>query len=298
MAREATIVCGPYSIMWEYISNIAISVRKSGYLGPYPVHPHALGITSAIVIHSLRQALKFQSQGWGLLGLLRLTRKYKATDPSDKVFAVMGVITDPDSIPVDFKPDYGLSTEEVYLSVAMHNLEKITNLELLAQAGTCSAPHNSNLPSWVPDWICSNDHPAVIATTVERTKSCSAGESQPTLSISADKKILTIRGVVIDTILQLDHSVLYGEDGLKLDDCTEAGQARINLRSKANAENFETFAEAAYKFPGDHTREESLWQRFVVTTQLRYLYNEPRQTMQLLIRCFGRCRGNKSRWTH
>lgn len=259
MAREATVVCGPYSIMWEYISNIAIAIRERGYLGPYPVHPHAPGITSAIIIHYLRQALRFQNQNWALLGLLRLTRQYKATDPRDKVFAVMGVVTNADSIPVDLKPDYGLSTEEVFLSVAIHNLEKLKNLELLAQAGASSAGQNPKLPSWVPDWIYSNECRAVIAATVVKTKFCSAGDSQPTLSISADKKILTIRGAVIDTISQLDHSVHYGEEDLKLDHCTEAGQARMDLRSKANAENFEALAEAAYEFPGGHTREESLW---------------------------------------
>jgi hypothetical protein len=189
----------------------------------------------------LREGLKFQNQSWGLLTLLRLTRQYKATDPRDKVFAVIGIVTNVDSIPVDLKPDYGLSTEEVYLSVAMHNLEKLKNLELLAHAGTNSTSQNPKCPSWVPDWIHSNEYRAVLAPTAAKTKFCSAGDSQPTLSISADKKILTIRGAVIDIISHLDHSVMYGEEDLKLDPCTQAGQDRMNLRSKANFEKFEAF---------------------------------------------------------
>ncbi|KAE8445911.1 hypothetical protein EG329_012690 [Mollisiaceae sp. DMI_Dod_QoI] len=259
MAREATVVCGPYSIMWKDISNIAISVRKRGYLGPYPIQFHATGITSATVIHFLRQAIQFQNNSWGLLSLLRLTRKYKATDPRDKVFALMGVVTDAGSILVDLKPDYRLSTEEVYLSVALHYLEKLKNLELLAHAGINSALRNPKLPSWIPDWGSCNENRAVIAATVVKTNFCAAGDSQPTLSISADKKVLSIRGAVIDTISQQDHSILYGDEDLALDHCTEAGRARLNLRSKINTESFEAFAEAAYKFPEGHTREESLW---------------------------------------
>lgn len=127
----------------------------------------------------------------------------------------MGVVTNANSIPINLKPDYGLSTEEVYLSVAVHNLEKLKNLELLAHAGSSLAPQNPKLPSWVPDWICSNDGRAVIAATAVKIKFCAAGDSQPTLSISAEKTILTIRGAVIDTISQLDHSVVYGEEDLK-----------------------------------------------------------------------------------
>ena len=41
----------------------------------------------------------------------------------------MGIVTDPES--VSLTADYRISTEEVYLSVAVQNLEKLKNLELL-----------------------------------------------------------------------------------------------------------------------------------------------------------------------
>jgi hypothetical protein len=81
--------------------------------------------------------------------MLRLTRRFLATDPRDKVFALLGVVGNPDSISVE--TDYRLSTQEVYLSVAIHNLEKLRDLELLANAGVGSALENPKLPSWVPD---------------------------------------------------------------------------------------------------------------------------------------------------
>jgi hypothetical protein len=61
----------------------------------------------------------------------------------------MGVVGEPDSTGLEI--DYKLSTEEIYLAVAIHNLENLKNLELLANAAIHSASKHPNLPSWVPD---------------------------------------------------------------------------------------------------------------------------------------------------
>ncbi|KAF4633399.1 hypothetical protein G7Y89_g4718 [Cudoniella acicularis] len=257
MACESTVVCGSYSVKWDHISNVARSVRMNGHLGQFPVGFFAPGISSVVVIYHLSQAHKDQDKTWGLLGMLRLTRKYMATDPRDKVFAMMGVVTTPGSMGLDL--DYRLSAEEVYLSVATHNLEELKDLELLANSGVSSAPENPKLPSWVPDWSHRNDGRAIIAATAKRVGFCASGESQPMLSISADRKILTIRGAVIDTISQLDTSVLVEEEESELDHTSQASQARIALRSKACFANFAALAEGAHKFPEGHSREESLW---------------------------------------
>jgi hypothetical protein len=99
---------------------------------------------------------------------------------------------------------------------------------------------------------------------------CASGDSQPTLSISADQKILAIRGAIIDTISQLDTTILIGAEDAKLDHGTKAGQARIALRSKASFESYMAFAQAANKFPEGQEREESLWRTLCcdMTTQI------------------------------
>jgi hypothetical protein len=179
----------------------------------------------------------------------------------------MGIVTNPDSM--DIKADYRLSTIEVYLSVAIHNLGKLKNLELLGSGGISSAPQNLKLPSWVPDWSRVN-RGSSIATLARRRGMCASGDTQPTLSISADKKILTVRGAIIDTISQLDATILIGDEDAKLDHGTIVGSARIALRSKTSFEGYMAFAEAANKFPEGHEREESLWRTLCcdMTTQI------------------------------
>lgn len=105
MARDATAVCGSYSVPWSLISNVARSVRAHGHLGQFPTYHFAPGVSSVVVMHYLSQGHKIKDATWDLLGLLRLTRKYMATDPRDKVFALMGVVTAPGSkcLEVDYR---------------------------------------------------------------------------------------------------------------------------------------------------------------------------------------------------
>jgi hypothetical protein len=180
-----------------------------------------------------------------------------ATDARDKVFALMGVVVAPGSMGLEL--DYRLSVEEVYMSFAVHCLEKLKDLELLAHSGVSSAPSNPKLPSWVPDWSHRNDGRLGIAGTAERVGFCASGNSQPLLSISADRKVLRIRGAVIDTVSQLDTSVLLDDDESELDNMAPGAQERINLRSKTCFDNFNVLAENAYTFPEGQGREESLW---------------------------------------
>lgn len=259
MAREALVVCGSHSISWSDISSVARCVRHYGHIGLYPVDfhtPKVPGVACIIIVYYLSQAHKSQDMTWKLLDILRLTRKYLSTDPRDKVFALMGIVTSADSM--SFKADYRLSTEEVYLSVAVHNLENLKDLDLLGNGGISSNPLNPKLPTWVPDWSHDNDRRAVIAPVARRRGMCASGDSPPTISISADQQSLFVRGAIIDTISQLDTTILIGSEDAKLDHGTKAGQARISLRSKASFQNYMTFAEAASKFPEGQEREESL----------------------------------------
>ena len=240
---------------WDFICQLALSVRRSGRLGNYQLDVHAPGIYCAIVVHFLAQGHKNQNKAWTLLGLLRLTRQYMATDVRDKVFALIGVVTDLDSI--GLKVDYKLSTEDVYLSVAIHNLEKLRDLELLSNAGVSAAPTNDKLPSWVPNWSHNHDRRSILAVG-SNVRFHAAGDSQPVLSISEDKTVLTIRGIVIDTISQLNTTYVTMEK-LDNDPTKENNQKRVRLEEKKGLDCCETLAQAAHKFPENHTREEALW---------------------------------------
>jgi hypothetical protein len=83
------------------------------------------------------------------------------------------------------------------------------------------------------DEIHGNDRRSVVAAVARKIGMCASGDTQMTLSVSADKTILSVRGIVIGAISQLDTTILIGDENAKLDHDTKAGLARIALRSKA-----------------------------------------------------------------
>lgn len=254
MARTMTVVCGSHLVGWVLIYQVALSVQSSGMLGVYQVDPHAPGIGCAVVIGKLKIAHELgHIEDWTLLELLRLTRKYNATDPRDKVFALHGVVTDPGSIGAAV--DYSKTLEEVYTDVAVHELMQKKTLFCLANAGISPRPENPKLPSWVADWSHDNERKSIIAAGA---KFNADRGSPPILSISDDRKILTVRGFVFDTIAELNR-VLATRERIDMDPTSDIAQKKKIIEGKRTIENCIELAKGAHKFPEGQTSEEALW---------------------------------------
>lgn len=82
-----------------------------------------------------------------LLHLLYRTQGCQSTDPRDKVFALLGMLSD--SLDVGLVADYNKTTRTVYLELAIALLH-MHGIALLTCAQTGSSIED--LPSWVPDW--------------------------------------------------------------------------------------------------------------------------------------------------
>ena len=90
-----------------------------------------------------------------LLGTLANYRHYKATDPRDKVYALLGLVTE--AVTDILVCDYSLDCRTVYLKVAEHCILHRGSLECL---GYCNPSRDPQLPSWVPNWrVPSVRHP-------------------------------------------------------------------------------------------------------------------------------------------
>ncbi|KAH7234846.1 heterokaryon incompatibility protein-domain-containing protein [Fusarium redolens] len=77
-----------------------------------------------------------------------------ATDPRDRVFALLNLAGDRDHF--DLFPDYSMTVEEVYRGTACKILEQGT-IDVLMY---CQRPRKlASLPSWVPDWSMDVLHP-------------------------------------------------------------------------------------------------------------------------------------------
>ena len=85
-----------------------------------------------------------------ILSLLNRFRRYKATDPRDKIFALFG-LTSTNLEGSGMHPDYNSDVTDCYKRTALSILSSYGNLDLFstprAQIGL-----SQNLLSWVPDW--------------------------------------------------------------------------------------------------------------------------------------------------
>ncbi|KAF5624776.1 heterokaryon incompatibility het-6 [Fusarium sp. NRRL 25303] len=83
----------------------------------------------------------------GFLTLLEDTRNCNASDPRDKIFALLGLWEEP------IEPDYTLSPQAVYTGLAS-TLIRDKNWKVAAQLLDMASDDRSmlGLPSWVPDW--------------------------------------------------------------------------------------------------------------------------------------------------
>ncbi|KAK3386641.1 heterokaryon incompatibility protein-domain-containing protein [Podospora didyma] len=87
--------------------------------------------------------------------LLEKTRFNDATDPRDKVYALLGLIENSDSDPVDLIPDYNRPPKDVFTDVAMRLISNNRSLIVILNHELGKTALNDTglgMPSWVPHW--------------------------------------------------------------------------------------------------------------------------------------------------
>lgn len=134
LARTATMICGDETVPWDTLRSAAAGFPK----------------------RLLPIALRFEKHIYAnpdnLLDLLLLARQCQASDPRDKVFAILGLL--PSGRIDDIEADYTLTTEQVYTRVALHLAKTRGWKSVLTHAGLLGRESSllTELPSWVPDW--------------------------------------------------------------------------------------------------------------------------------------------------
>ncbi|KAI0836634.1 heterokaryon incompatibility protein-domain-containing protein [Hypoxylon sp. FL0890] len=85
--------------------------------------------------------------------ILAMFRSRKANDPRDKVFALLGLVSE-DELP--FPADYTIPCHRVYTQTATWMIRSSGTLEAIVRGA--EGKRDPKLPSWVPDWSATGDH--------------------------------------------------------------------------------------------------------------------------------------------
>ncbi|CAI0649676.1 unnamed protein product [Colletotrichum noveboracense] len=151
LARRAILICGKHSIPWSSMEIQRLDrIGLLEYSKVAGYHPTLSGLDRLPPVLDFRApAFRDPSE---LLQLLETTRGSRASDPRDKIFALLGLLTCPES--EGLVADYTKSTGEIYTSVAIWIAQRFGLPELLRR--TCVLRENQPVeyrgPQWVPDW--------------------------------------------------------------------------------------------------------------------------------------------------
>ncbi|CCT70550.1 related to heterokaryon incompatibility protein (het-6OR allele) [Fusarium fujikuroi IMI 58289] len=167
--QEATVTSqvfvqyGNVKVPWEVLAQSANTCDSLGwgrqdtgselFLGIEREHAKVLPVFSKQIFEIERLRMEWDDgKITTLLSLLQEFSSRKATDDRDKVFALLGLAGD-----ITIKPDYSLSTVQVYRSTVIDLIKHSGSLTALS--GDMKRKNSGHIPSWIPDWSVAMEEP-------------------------------------------------------------------------------------------------------------------------------------------
>ncbi len=153
MSQDAVVMCGTQMVPWWYFRSLRIWIDSRPARETEPWHAGLPeDIPRALTMGGVASHGKYIARQ-DLLRMLCQSRTCMATDPRDKVFALLDMM---DEIPRDLTPVYaeGNTALKVYVSTAGYLLNT-SGLAFLSAVHRVDWPKYTpveGLPSWVPDW--------------------------------------------------------------------------------------------------------------------------------------------------
>jgi hypothetical protein len=206
VAKEAIMVCGTSEISWDTFNRgIQVGTARNEFFRQAEVgflHQNEFLGLQAIV--GLGAQTMHVSAAEDLLDLLNRFRYWNATDPRDKVFALLGLVHEGVGT-LGLSADYTVSVEEVYKRTALAILTALQNLDVLSSClANTESELGKELPTWVPDW---SSHDGLgKAFTVGDSQSTNWRATRNTiaqLEFFDDGKVLGLSGYTVDKIVEI-----------------------------------------------------------------------------------------------
>jgi Heterokaryon incompatibility protein (HET) len=144
--KDIKVLTGKINLPWGEVLELATSYINRDTKDPQntPVSGDAeLSMAMMTVMDEWRAA-----QNLPIADLVHRSKFCDATEPKDKIFALLSLASDVD---IDtFKPDYRLTWPQICIKLARHAISQSNTLDVLRSVGLASKSHD--LPSWVPEF--------------------------------------------------------------------------------------------------------------------------------------------------
>lgn len=256
VSSKASVLCGKRYLSWNelcyaswFLHEKAVTDRNSG-----------LGTVGSSVVVLLGMFMttrnlpsEFSQYNGNLLNLLGTFQYCDATNPRDKIYALLGLAWDypakPSAISPEvptFTPDYTDSVAQVYTDFAHYQILSSNSLALLSKRTTQDP--SLQLPSWVPDWTQYNLlHSASLSPRLPTAAPLSRYLNTPQYTITApvaafspDLSILTVQGYRLAHIVSVEppSNEVHGVTAKSVDLITDGLMFTLGLTVRAGMRLF------------------------------------------------------------
>ena len=130
-----------------------------------------------------------------LLSTLRMTRSFKSTLPSDKIYALLNLVSESEK--KNIRVDYRCDTSLVYKDFAVRHMQQQHSLDILYHCFKSKTASPLKLPSWTPDWTIPCWHEPFIYHGLNFGV---AGDSTPDFRFDENGEIMYVRGKILDEV--------------------------------------------------------------------------------------------------
>jgi hypothetical protein len=229
--RSPIVLCGTQLIPWLDIQQVAQAMAWRFMEVSYLPRAYHIGC-----IHAIGQRVVWGNGTdditWDIQSLLLLTDYFLATNPRDRIFALLGLCKDtrhPEKWPVELNPEYDKPLSEVFTCVTKLCIRQTKTLNIFSIVDNTSAVRDKGFPSWVPRYdspmknrtgitpfnIIDNVHHRSI---VERLNDASRG-MKLLMDHTTQPGILRLRGMRLGSPI-LFCSTVWSREALSLENKT------------------------------------------------------------------------------
>ncbi|XXH05480.1 hypothetical protein Hte_011910 [Hypoxylon texense] len=195
MAKEAVIHCGSESLPWEGLCSIL--ELENGINAAWANNQIIMDIVAGIAFE--RKAVR-QGTPPCLLQVLLRHRASLASDPRDKIYALLGLCND-DLVEANYK----LQASDLHRLLTQAHLRRYCNLDIITVPSSPFYQDPRTGPSWVPDWgALDTASPLALRTQLtDDTKYDATSQSTWRLVFSENNAMLGVEAQFLDRISAL-----------------------------------------------------------------------------------------------
>jgi hypothetical protein len=195
VATKVRVYLGHTEIAWHHITKALEFWRKS---------PGEQGVSAyvySLPLLDFRHRYRVTEEPLSLFEALRWSHQALATDPRDKIFALLGLTSDGDRlVPL---PNYRQPMEDILREMTRKMIIAEKSLDFICIKGSRRV-ETSDQPSWVPDWLNFWTQSRTILDTYHTKKVLSR---RGLVSPTTDDKALVVQGCTFDEIYSLSSAI-------------------------------------------------------------------------------------------